>query len=243
MEDDNIIYKSLTSEYLEEALANIKDSFFIHENVCSTLEVSKEPGASDELLLLCRNAAKCGVSLVATDKITNKVAGVSFNQIQIKSSGNEESTFEKFAKSCKTSGAKAVVDYMIDVDSRCDLFELCNVDCLLEIMFLSTVPEYRGRKIGKNLTKCTIALSKKLLAGENVKVNLEGKDKLPLEPIPKVLSAIFTTFITQKIGDSCGFKVALFISYEEFMHKGKSFAHYIGPETPGCTLAYRKVED
>lgn len=124
---------------------------------------------------------------------------------------------------------------MINADSRCDLFKYYNVDCLLEMMFLATLLEYRGKGLATKLTEASILIAKALFRGENVKVPIDEKP-LSLKPVPKVVSAIYTSYITQKIGVKMGFNRTAVISYEEYMYKGKSFASRIGPTSPNTTL-------
>lgn len=58
-------------------------SFFIDEKVCIAVDLAKDPGAIKELGELAMRAANDGLSLVAVDKQTGKVAGASFNKVQV----------------------------------------------------------------------------------------------------------------------------------------------------------------
>lgn len=129
---------------------------------------------------------------------------------------------------------------MIDSDASCNLFELYNVDCLMEIMFMATLPEYRGKGIGRKLIEVSIDLAKELHLGNNIKVSIDDK-QLQLEPVPKLVSAIYTSFITQKLGKALGFTKVAEISFETFMYKGKSFASRIGDHTPSTTVEAIRV--
>lgn len=82
-EDGRIEFESLTNETLEGALDVIRKSFFLYESVCIGVNLTSEPGASEELEELCLNAAKDGVSVVAIDVHSNEVVGVCFNKIQV----------------------------------------------------------------------------------------------------------------------------------------------------------------
>lgn len=126
---------------------------------------------------------------------------------------------------------------MIDADAHCDLFKHLNIDCLVELMFLAVLPSHKNRGIGFSLCEASVNLVKSLNNGENVKVSLDGS-ALPLEPRPKAVSAIFTSFISQKIGKKLGFTKASEISYEKFEYQGKTFACRIGPSTPATTVEY-----
>lgn len=132
---------------------------------------------------------------------------------------------------------------MIDADATCNLFEHCRVDCLLEIMFLGTIPECRGRKIATKLCEVSIKLAQLLKTGENIKVSVDNDNQLPLQPVPKLVSAIFTSFISQRIGKTLGFQVAVDISYEKFTYNGQTYAEKLGPanKTTSTTLAFKQI--
>lgn len=129
---------------------------------------------------------------------------------------------------------------MIDSDSACDLFKHYNIDCLMEIMFIATLREYRGKGIGKTLIESSMMLAQELNEGNNVKVSIDGSE-LEIEPIPKLVSAISTSFITQKIVKSLGFKRIVEISYEDFMFKGKTYASKLDNKTSCTTLDSYKL--
>lgn len=218
----------------------MRDSFFKDENVAIATEVSDNPAAKKELEELCVRAAKDGLSLVAVDKNNGKVAAVAFNKIQVRNCPGDDTYFENYLKNCKEDSSKALVQFMIDSDAACDLFEYCNADCLVEIMFLATLPEYRRMGLGLQLMEITIKLAKELIKGNMVKVSLPGCP-VQLEPVPTVVSAIFTTIVTQIMADKIGFQKAIEISYKNFFYKGQTFASKIGPDTPFITLHCLKL--
>lgn len=218
----------------------MRDSFFKDESVAIACEVSDNPEAKKELEELCVRAARDGVSLVCIDKTNGKIAAAAFNKLQIKNHPGDDTYFENFAKNCKQDASKGLVQFMIDADAACNLFEHYGVDCLLEIMFLATLPEYRKMGMGGKLTEISIELARKLFKGEMVKVPIDDA-KLELDPVPKVVSAIFTSCITQKIGQNYGFNKTVEISFEKFFYKGKTFASKIGDHTPSTTLESIKL--
>lgn len=82
--DGAIEFESLTTETLEPALQIIRDYFFRDENVSRCVGLDSDIGGADELIELCKQAAKDGVSVVAVDATSNgKVVGVAFNKIQV----------------------------------------------------------------------------------------------------------------------------------------------------------------
>ncbi|KAI4465525.1 n-acetyltransferase-related [Holotrichia oblita] len=238
-EDENYRYEILSQNTLQGGLDVMRKSFFLDEKVCIAVELHKHPNAIDELEELCVRAANDGVSVVAVEKKSGLVAGASFNKLQVKSQPGDEPYFEKFAANCKEPSAKALVMFMKEADESCDLFGYCNADCVLELMFLATLREYRGKGIAKALSEASIKLGKLLLEGKDFKQSLTDT-KLPLEPIPKAATALFTSLITQKIGQKLGFIKAMELYYKDMNFDGKTFAERIGPQTPSVTLEYKR---
>lgn len=74
----------------------MEKSFFTEEKVCIALGLAEDPGAIKELCELALRAANDGLSLVAVDKRTGKVAGASFNKVQVlnRPSSNSDVCFE-----------------------------------------------------------------------------------------------------------------------------------------------------
>lgn len=129
---------------------------------------------------------------------------------------------------------------MADFDSRCDLFSLLQIDCLVEIMFLATLPNHRGKQISSKLCEASILLAQTLYGGENVKVPLDG-GVLSLEPVPKAVSAIFTSFISQRIGKKLGFTRGLVVSYDDIEFEGRKYSSKIDSRTPFTTVEYKRL--
>ena len=79
-----IEFESLTTETLKPGLDLIRDFFFRDEVISKCVNVYNNSAAAEELLELCVQAAKDGVSVVAIDVSNNEVAGVAFNKIQVR---------------------------------------------------------------------------------------------------------------------------------------------------------------
>ncbi|CAH0546839.1 unnamed protein product [Brassicogethes aeneus] len=239
--NEKIRYQSLTKEYLPSALECMKNSFYKYENVCNAVGLPHHPEAISELEELTLRTANDGLSVIAIDTKENIVCGVSFNKVQVKNNEAEGTYFENFAKNCKYSSSRGVVQYMKDADSICDLFEYCNVDCILEIMFLATLPEYTSKGIATKLCELSIDLVKKLKQEINVKQSMDGQE-IPLEPIPKIAAALFTSNISQRVGRKLNFQIAATDSYDKYFYKGVAFSNVIGPTTPYFTLEFKVIE-
>nr|CAH7753776.1 unnamed protein product [Callosobruchus chinensis] len=73
----------LPQERLQEGLEILNVGFYPHESVCRAIGIAKAPEAMDDLNRLCVGVAKDGVSMIAVDKKTHRVAGVAFNKLQV----------------------------------------------------------------------------------------------------------------------------------------------------------------
>ncbi|XP_003701210.1 arylalkylamine N-acetyltransferase 1 [Megachile rotundata] len=244
IEDGAIEFESLTDDTLEGALNVIRNSFFIYESVCRGVDLLSEPGASKELEELCLDAAKDGISVVAIDVANGEVIGVAFNKMQVLQNSTEKSAFEIFSENCKYESSKALVDFMVNVDSRIDLFKHYNTDCIFEIMFLATLPSKQKRRVGEVLVSSSIELAKELKRGKSVKtpVTVNGDNSIQnKDAVPSLISAIMTSNYSQKIMQKCGFESLVRVDYEEFSFKEKTFSERIGSEHKNCVLAAKRL--
>ncbi|KAF5294161.1 hypothetical protein FQR65_LT10872 [Abscondita terminalis] len=230
-------YIPITSKTLENGLEVIRKSFFVDENACIAVNLQREPNAAIELEELCVRTALDGISVIAIDRKTGQVVGVSFNKLQVKSS-DDFLFFKEFISKCKYPSSKALIQFMIDADSVVDLFDLCQVNCLLEIMFIAVLKEYRGRGIAPKLFEMSMNIGKELLSGKNVKVSVTD-DALPLEPVPKAACAILTSIYSQTLIKKLNLSIAADISYKKFTFEGESFANRIGSDTPSTQVVYK----
>ncbi|XP_018302510.1 uncharacterized protein [Mycetomoellerius zeteki] len=243
-ENGQIEYESLSDDTLEGALNVIRKSFFLYENVCIGVELNSEPGASKELEELCLYAAKDGVSVVAIDITTNEVVGVAFNKIQVSSNSSEKSFFECFSENCRYKSSKALVDFMIDVDSRTNLFKHYNVNCILEIMFLATLPNYGKRRIGEMLIASSLEIGKELRCSKNVRIpiTIQGSNIVTnANAVPALASAIMTSNYSYQIAMKLHFDQLLDVPYDEYEYNGKKYSERISKEHRRCVLVAKRL--
>ncbi|XP_011171947.2 uncharacterized protein LOC105204547 [Solenopsis invicta] len=243
-ENGQIEFESLSDETLEGALDVIRKSFFLYESVSIGVELTSEPGASEELEELCLNAAKDGVSVVAIDVTTNEVVGVSFNKIQVATNSSEESFFEHFRDNCQYKSSKALMNFMIDMDSRINLFKHYYVNCILEIMFLATLPAYGKRRIGEMLITSSLELGNKLRHGKNVRipVMIHGSNEVTnADAIPTLASAIMTSSYSQRIAIKLHFDQVLEVQYDQFEFNGKKFSERIDQKHQRVVLVAKRL--
>ncbi|XP_046477180.1 arylalkylamine N-acetyltransferase-like 2 isoform X1 [Neodiprion pinetum] len=229
-EDGEVEFESLTTETLEDALQMLRDSFFKDESICQGVDLLSEPGAADELIELCRLSAKDGVSVVAVEVCTGRVVGVSFNKIQTLAVPGVKGFFEIFAENCKCDSSRELMDFMVDVDSRLNLFEHYNVDTLLEVMFLGTAISHRRRRIGELIVAASIELGKQLKAGKDVKtpVEIHGVESIAnKDATPKLCSLICSSLYSYKICKNLGFDTLVTVSLADYEFKGKKYVERI----------------
>ncbi|XP_050351908.1 uncharacterized protein LOC126774425 [Nymphalis io] len=245
--DNGYRIESLTPTTFPGALKVIKEAFCQDEAISIGSEVNTNPKAAEELLELCADAALDGVSLVAVNVKTEEVVAVAFNKIQVKTSdASEKPFFEIFAdERCTQASSRSLIQFMADVDGRCNLFEKYKVDCSLEIMFLATFREHRRQNLGTQLCKCSIDLGRKIKDGAITPINVDDlgpeyshlKMRKPIDTYPKICQAIWTAEGSRKIGRTLNFTVHLAVSLSEFVFNGKTYAERIGDEAAFCEVA------
>lgn len=106
-----------------------------------------------------------------------------------------------------------------------DAMALYNIDCVCELMFLATLPQYGRLGLGRALTEITVQLTRELGQGhefEDVAEELREKR-------PKAVTAIWTSNYTQRIGEAMGFKVLSTVPFSQFEFNGKRFDERIDP--------------
>lgn len=79
-----IVIQNYTENFKDMVLNVMKKSFFLYEAVSIGSQIDKNVNAQKDLELLCLDALKSsGVTLIALDKETGIVVGVSINVIQV----------------------------------------------------------------------------------------------------------------------------------------------------------------
>ncbi|XP_055375233.1 uncharacterized protein LOC129607976 [Condylostylus longicornis] len=233
---------TITTENIEEALDVLHRSFFVKESVVigSEINLPENEQARQELRLLSKIVGQDGVSLMARHRPTKKIVSVAFNKIQYVDDTVQEVFFEVFKnKYCSSPNSISLLNYMISMDEKINVFDIYNIDCVLEIMFLATLPEFEKRGLGKILCEYSIELVKNINKGIGIdKLHPNLKDK-----IPKGLCSLLTSKFSQKIGDKLGFKTLNRVPFSEYKFNGKSFADRIGPQHPDSTQSFLHIND
>ncbi|ALC46663.1 CG31248 [Drosophila busckii] len=219
--------RSLSEADLEEALDVNDAAFFAHESVCIGCEINlpENEQARKELRQLCVITAQDGVSLFIRHVESGRIVSVAFNKLQFAPPNGEEPFFVKFRNEhVKSPQAQALMNYMINMDTRIDVCAMYNIDCVLELMYLGTLPEFGCLGLGRALTEYTVKLAKEFAQGKN----LEDVPKELHDKRPAAVTALWTSIYTQKIGKSLNFKVLNTVPFTEFKFDGKGFDERIG---------------
>ncbi|XP_052902169.1 uncharacterized protein LOC128309745 [Anopheles moucheti] len=220
--------------YKHQSLEVLRTSFFLHESVCIGSEVNTTPQAQRDLELLCTEVANRGVTMIARHTPTDTILGVAFNVLQTKNQREYIGYFERFRDSkCTTDSSRSVLDYMIAMDAKVNLFEMYNVNCVLDIMYLATLPNYAGHGIATRLVEESIQLAKDLKTG---KIVLNSNI-----PNPQLVSALFSSRISQRVGEKIGFQFIKEVPHSEFIFRGKTFADRVGPLHPSSQIAVKLI--
>ncbi|KAL3280985.1 hypothetical protein HHI36_004210 [Cryptolaemus montrouzieri] len=209
----------------------VEKSFLNQENVCIALGIPKDPIAKQDLKDLCLEAAEDGISFIALDKTEHaegRVVGFVINKLQVNEPG--PSFFEKHAARCRSRNAKELIQIMIDIDDKCQLFENSQVDCIGEIMFMGILPEYTNNKLGTYLGIASVECLLFLKLGVNLKLDLDG-NPMPIQPVPRGVCCIYSSKYIKNIwknvpDDNISF-IAIEIPYKAFHRNGKLFSDFI----------------
>lgn len=133
---------------------------------------------------------------------------------------------------------------MIDVDSRTNLFKHYNVNCILEIMFLATLPNYGKRRIGEMLIASSLEIGKELRCSKNVRIpiTIQGSNIVTnANAVPALASAIMTSNYSYQIAMKLHFDQLLDVPYDEYEYNGKKYSERISKEHRRCVLVAKRL--
>jgi hypothetical protein len=229
---DTLEYRQLTSDYVEEALRIMEKIFLREENVCQAYGITKTPQNVAEQQKLMRDIVKDGASIVVIDKSNNKVVGASLNKIhvttnqiqfsldqlilfQVRPAPGEKTYHGKFADMSNESSSRSNAEF--DDYTVSTFFELCQIDCLLEL----TMAEYRKDTNGTLIYQTVIDLGRGLAIGVKTKQPVDGQE-LGLEPVPEIITGVCTTEKAWVKGKHLGFKLVVEVGFDKSSFKRKT---------------------
>lgn len=119
---------------------------------------------------------------------------------------------------------------MSTMDAKYDFIKSFNINCLMEIMFLATHPDFIKKSIAYNLCYYSIELARELKNSKNIKNK------------PQIVSSNWTSSYSLKIGNKLGFQNLIETPFTEFSFNGKTFADRIGKLHPSAVLAAKTLD-
>lgn len=116
---------------------------------------------------------------------------------------------------------------MLQCDGFIDIFEHYKATKVMEVMFVSVLPEHSKRNIGLELVQFDLELANELYA------NFKG---------PEVVVALYTSRYSQRIGEKLGFEKLKTVPYSELEYDGVKHSEKIAPEHVGIIVMAKKSE-
>jgi hypothetical protein len=253
---DTLEYRQLTSDYVEEALRIMEKTFLREENVCRAYGITKTPQNVAEQQKLMRDIVKDGASIVVIDKSNNKVVGASLNKIhvttnqiqfsldqlilfQVRPAPGEKTYHGKFADMSNELSSRSNSEF--DDYTVSTFFELCQVDCLLELTMVGLLPEYRKDTNGTLIYQTVIDLGRGLATGVKTKQPVDGQE-LALEPVPEIITGVCTTEKAWARAKYFGFKLVAEMGFDKFSFEGKTLADVVDNKDFQIKLVYQSLK-
>ncbi|XP_068903937.1 uncharacterized protein [Tenebrio molitor] len=219
--DNTLEYRQLTSDYVEEALIIMEKTFLREENVCRAYGITKNSQNVAEQQKIMLDIVKDGVSIVVIDKSNNKVVGASLNKIHVRPAPGEKTYHGKFADMSNESSSRSNSEF--DDYTVSTFFELCQIDCLLE------------------LTMTVIDLGRGLATGVKTKQPVDGQE-LALEPVPEIITGVCTTEKAWARAKYFGFKLVAEMGFDKFSFEGKTLADVVDNKDFQIKLVYQSLK-
>lgn len=220
-----ILYKDEYYDELRDAIYNV---FFQTECVATGIMLN-EPEAEQsrsELMWFIRETLNDGLSVIAREVKTGKLVGHVINKLQVPNQPNELSFLDNFVKNiCRGDECCEMMRLLIELESEVNLYDLYNVDTMLEIMFLGVLPEYQRKSIGLKLVEVSLEVARDVKCG--IASHLLPPEMRKYGRELQVATAIFASNYSKRIGDVLGFRVHHQCFYDQIVYKGKTYSDRI----------------
>ncbi|XP_065354951.1 uncharacterized protein LOC135949350 [Calliphora vicina] len=220
--DGQVEIVKITEDLHDAALELFRNYFMKYENVCNACNLLDTPEASNEMMLLMKATLKDNISFAARDVKTKELVGMCINQLMNPSA---QITLDELFASFKTPNMQTVVEYLDTVECTYDIFKEWQIDCVIELLFLSTRIDYGRRGIALSLAKYLLEYAAKLKEGEG-----EESQQLPKHlrgQKPKAIISALTSRYSQIVGEKLGFETLFKEENTMFSFEGKTFAEKI----------------
>ena len=136
----------------EEFVDFIYDSFFTRERLSIGTGLNRKPNFAAKPMF--RSWLADGLSLIAVDNATNRIAAIALNFIVLPS-------FCSPANDSKLGNElRTMFSFLDELDKGYDIFQQFNADRGVELVFLCVHQDYCGRGLAKKLTETTLEIAK-----------------------------------------------------------------------------------
>ncbi|XP_067614980.1 uncharacterized protein [Eurosta solidaginis] len=216
----------ITADLYDEAIKLFIDNFIQKENICLATKLHSSPEGSQELQSVCRELLKENISFAVRSIDNGELAAIAINHLM--SSQEEKATLCDFMNSLKTHEMICINNFLERVEIKSDIYNVLQIDCVMEIVFLSTSARLSKRGLASILTEYSINYARRLK--ERL---LSHEDEQPAENVrsltPSAVCSLFTSLFTQRIGRKFGFEILVKVPFTDFSFDGKTFAERIDP--------------
>lgn len=158
---------------------------------------------------------------------------------QVKPNSPDEKMFPEIFKEkhCKDEKSQYYMQAIIDAAYKYDVFTNYNTNCYIELMFLSTLPEYRQKSIAKTLCYYTVKIAEELKNG----IGLERVPEYLRQYRPSCVVAMFASNYSIAIGRKLNFDFIDENYYDDIEYNGKKMSDRIGNVHKSWFMAVKRI--
>lgn len=126
---------------------------------------------------------------------------------------------------------------IVDSANKYDIFTNYDTNCYIELMFLSTLPEYRQKSIARTLCDYTVKIAEELKNG----IGLEKVPEYLRQYKPTCIVAMFASNYSTAIGRRLNFEFIDENRYDDIVYNGKRFSDRIGDDHKSWFMAVKRI--
>ncbi|XP_054742522.1 uncharacterized protein LOC129247420 isoform X1 [Anastrepha obliqua] len=215
----------ITENLYDEAVKLFTENFIQKENISLATRLLNSPQAVKELQSMCRAMLQENTSFAARNISNGELAAIAVTHLM--SSQPENATLGDVMNSMQSPEMKCISEFLQAVETSADVYKAFQIDCVLEIVFLSTSANYLKRGLASTLSEYSINYARHLLQGTVPEVDLPAAQVRALKP--RAVCSVFTSLYTQRIGRKLNFEILKKLPYTEFSFRGQTFAERIDP--------------
>ncbi|XP_065354212.1 uncharacterized protein LOC135948727 [Calliphora vicina] len=220
--DGQVEIVKITEDLYDAAIELFRNYFMKYENVSIACNLADSPETNSEMMLLIKSILKDNISFAARDVKTQELVAICINKLLNPSA---QITLDEVFASFQTPNMQTVGKYLHTIEYTYDIFQEWQIDCVIELSFLSTRTDYGRRGIALSLAKYLLEYAAKLKEG-----NGEESQQLPEHlrgQKPKAIISALTSRYSQIVGEKLGFETLFKEENANFSFEGKTFAEKI----------------